>query len=79
MSGDSTQNSIRLAIDGVAAGGIVGSFLSILPPIAAVLSIVWFSIQIYESKTFQEWRRRRRERRIARLREAIDRLNGGRG
>jgi hypothetical protein len=74
-----SQNIGRLAIDGVAAGGVVGSFLSLLPPIAAVLSIVWFSIQIYESKTFQGWLRARRARRIARLRKAIDRLGGGRG
>lgn len=41
--------------DTVAAGTIVGTFLGWLPTIAAVLSCIWFAIQISESATFKRF------------------------
>tara|TARA_R100001594_G_scaffold142700_1_gene189849 strand:+ start:97 stop:255 length:159 start_codon:yes stop_codon:yes gene_type:complete len=49
---------IKPVIDGVAIVGGVGSWLSLLPDIAAVFTIVWLSIRIWESKTVREWRKR---------------------
>lgn len=58
------------SVDGVAAGAIVGSLLGYLPAFAALAAIVWYAIQVYESKTVQKWVRvhrlkKRRARRLA--------------
>lgn len=39
--------------DGVSALVAVGALASILPPIAALLTIVWTGIRIWETKTIQ--------------------------
>ena len=49
---------IRHAFDWISAGAIVGSLVGYLPPLAAALAIIWYCIQIYESKTFQGWLKR---------------------
>lgn len=36
-----------------AAGAVIGTLVGYLPTIAAVLAIVWYCIQIWESKTFR--------------------------
>ena len=53
---------INRAGDAAATGIAVGSVLGWLPALAAVVSIVWFSIQIWESKTIQSFVQRWRER-----------------
>lgn len=77
-SEDLAQHPIRLALDLVAGGTVVGSMVGALPALAGVLSIVWFLIQIYESKTYQrfviEWARRRKVRRLRRLRALSSKL-----
>lgn len=42
-------------IDVAAVTGGVGSWLSIFPDIAAVFTIVWLSIRIWESTTVKRW------------------------
>jgi len=38
----------------VAAGGVLAAWMiCVLPPAAALLAIVWYAIQIYESRTVQ--------------------------
>lgn len=39
--------------DGFSGSLLLGSLLDVLPSIAAILSIIWFSIRIYESETVQ--------------------------
>ena len=72
LASDPSQYPIAKAIDAVAAGAIVGSFLGWLPVIASVVSIIWFVIQITESHTFvtwhNNWKTRSREKKLARLR-----------
>lgn len=41
--------------DAIAAGTIVGTFMGWMPKIAALLSAVWFIIQITESQTFKRF------------------------
>lgn len=59
-------------MDVAAASAIAATFLQWLPPISAVLGIIWFLIQIWESKTLQTalvgWRERKRINRLKRLR-----------
>ncbi|MGD9878925.1 MAG: hypothetical protein AB7F22_07800 [Reyranella sp.] len=44
-------NQVRAGIDAAAAAGIVAALVGWLPAIAAALGIVWYLIQIAESKT----------------------------
>lgn len=39
--------------DGVSALVVLGALASILPPIAALFTIIWIGIRIYETKTAQ--------------------------
>lgn len=59
-----TTNPAVHAIDAGAAGLIMGTFVGWLPGIAAFLAVVWYLIQIWESRTFTNWRLRRREHKI---------------
>lgn len=58
---DATNHPVAKAIDAIAVGSIVGTIMGWLPTAATILSIIWFGIQIYESKTFKNlcrWLRR---------------------
>ena len=46
-------------IDYTSIGVAFGSLLQWLPSVAAILSIVWTLIRIYETKTVQSWLKRR--------------------
>lgn len=76
----------------ISLGTLFAALSGIAPPIAALLSAVWFAVQIYESRTFQHWKRNRqmksRAKKLAKLRarekvtlaeiEAIERLRHAR-
>jgi hypothetical protein len=57
--------------DIVSAGAIVASFLGYVPLIAALFALVWYMIQIWESRTVQHWWRNRqmvkKAKKVARL------------
>ena len=42
-------------VDALSILTVLGTLVDILPAIAAILSIVWSVIRIYESKTVQGW------------------------
>jgi len=50
---------------------VFGTILGFLPPLAALVAVIWYLIQIAESKTYRDWRmdrqRVKKERKIARL------------
>jgi hypothetical protein len=46
---------------------LTGSLFGIIPAIAGVAALVWYIIQIVESRTVQEWLRKRNARKIVRL------------
>lgn len=58
----------------MSGAAVVGAFVGLLPPIAALVGVVYYSIQIYESPTVQQWNATRRARKIMRYRERIDKL-----
>lgn len=61
-------NVVRYTADGISGIAIVGTLLGYLPSIAALAGIIWYGVQIYESKTVQKGIRRwRLKRRVARL------------
>lgn len=44
--------------DAASASAIVGSFLNLLPKLAAVVALLWYCILIWESRTSLSWRAR---------------------
>lgn len=65
--------------DGVSATAIVGAIIGALPALAALVGVIYYAIQIFESVTFQKhlsrWKVARHRRRVGRLmknREAIN-------
>lgn len=47
------DESYKFAIDLVSAGAVVGMVMNILTPLAAIFTIVWTGIRIYETNTVQ--------------------------
>ena len=52
------QEQIKLVGDGTALGVTVATLLSWLPHMAALASLVWTLLRIYELKTVQKWLKR---------------------
>jgi uncharacterized membrane protein YbaN (DUF454 family) len=52
---DQHIQAAKVAADTVSAAAIVGVFVQVLPPIAALMAILWYAVQIYESHTVQSW------------------------
>ena len=46
---------IKAAIDGVSIATVIGTLSQFLPPLAALFTIIWTLIRIYETKTVQGW------------------------
>jgi hypothetical protein len=62
----------------VSAGAIVGAIVGYLPAVAALVAVVWYLVQLYESHTVQHYLRGRRERKIAKLTLELARLQAQR-
>lgn len=45
----------KAAIDGLSVATAVATLAAWLPPLAALASLVWTGIRIYETKTVQGW------------------------
>ena len=45
----------KQVVDGLSMATVVGELVDLLPAIAAVFTIVWTGIRIYETKTVQKW------------------------
>ncbi len=46
---------LKNTMDAAAVVGGVGSWFSLLPDIAALFTIVWLSLRIWESATVKKW------------------------
>jgi hypothetical protein len=58
----------------LSGAALVGSIVGWFPGVAAVVALLWYGIQIYESKTYQNWKQGRRLRKLAVLRIEMARL-----
>tara|TARA_R110000796_G_scaffold180782_1_gene297307 strand:- start:72 stop:242 length:171 start_codon:yes stop_codon:yes gene_type:complete len=47
------QEETKIIIDAVAIGGTVGTLAGFLPPLAALATIVWTCLRIWETDTIQ--------------------------
>jgi hypothetical protein len=52
----------KTALDIASGAIVVVTWASWLPPVAALFSIVWTGIRIWETRTVQGWAQRRRDR-----------------
>ena len=46
---------LKHILDALSFGTMLGAMLQMLPNVAALLTIVWTILRIYESKTVQQW------------------------
>lgn len=54
MPHEHLTDATKHVIDGVSVATAVGTLMQILPSIAALFTIVWTAIRIYETKTIQK-------------------------
>lgn len=57
--------------NGLSAGAIISTFAGWTPSIAAIVALIWYLIQIYESATVQRWLANRRVVKLARLKARV--------
>ena len=48
------HDTIKPIVDMVSVATVVGTLMNLLPAIAALFTIVWTAIRIYESRTVQQ-------------------------
>jgi len=75
MTLEQMPGAAKLSGDVVSAGIVVGTLAQLLPSIAAILTIVWTSIRIYETTTIQ----RLIDRVLGRSAPAADQQENARG
>tara|TARA_R110000868_G_scaffold404367_1_gene682444 strand:+ start:336 stop:500 length:165 start_codon:yes stop_codon:yes gene_type:complete len=51
-------DGIKSAVDVAAVSAGIGSWLTLLPDAAALLSVIWLALRIWETKTVQRLLRR---------------------
>jgi len=49
------EEALTKVVDFTSIGVLLGSLVNILPAVAAIFTIVWTCIRIYETKTIQKW------------------------
>jgi FtsH-binding integral membrane protein len=54
MSGHN-QEAAKLITDGLSVVTVAGTLAGLLPAIAALFTIIWTGIRIYETNTVQRW------------------------
>jgi hypothetical protein len=54
------DESTKTLVDTASVATVVGTLAGILPAIAALFTIVWTCIRIYESRTVQDFLKRRK-------------------
>lgn len=54
MAHEHLTEPTKHVIDGVSVATAIGTIMQILPAIAALFTIVWTAIRIYETKTMQK-------------------------
>ena len=55
------QDTIKHLGDALSVGTVLGTIAGYLPAVAALVTIIWTGIRIYETQTVQRWLKRRRE------------------
>lgn len=54
-----TQELAKTGMDAISVFTMLGALIKVLPAIAALLTIIWTGIRIYETRTVQDWLKKR--------------------
>lgn len=49
------DEGVKHVVDGLSLVTVLGTLVDILPAVAAVFTIIWTAIRIYETETVQRW------------------------
>ena len=52
---ESVSESVKYVIDALSFATVLGTLINMLPSVAALFTILWTAIRIYETKTVQGW------------------------
>jgi hypothetical protein len=52
---DTTHETAKHILDALSLVTVVGTLIDMLPSVAAVFTIIWTGIRIWETKTVQSW------------------------
>lgn len=55
-----SSETIKHAVDGLSIVTVLGTLAEILPALAALFSLVWSVIRIWETETVQNWLKRKK-------------------
>ena len=55
-----TTEGVKHVVDGLSIVTVLGTLADILPALAALFSLVWSLIRIWETQTVQDWVKRRK-------------------
>lgn len=58
----SASSIVRVVGDVGSFGIVVGTLTKILPPLAALVTIMWIGFQFYHSEPVKAWRMRRKDK-----------------
>ena len=59
--GDNSKQTLA-TVDAISVSTVIGTLMGLLPTMAALFTIVWTVIRIYETDTVQGWLRKRKQR-----------------
>lgn len=55
------DETTKHVVDGLSVATVLGALTAWLPPVAALFTIIWTAIRIWETKTVQGWLGRKHE------------------
>lgn len=64
-----SNRAFNVSVDLISASAIIGAFVGALPALAGLAGLIWYALQIWESKTVQKrvrlWKSKARAKRLA--------------
>lgn len=57
-----TELAIKAVADTAAYSIVFATIVKLLPPLAALISILWIGFQFYHSEPMKEWRQKRKDK-----------------
>ena len=55
------HDTVKHAVDALSVVTVLGTLMDFLPSVAALFTIVWTAIRIYETRTVQGWLNRKED------------------
>lgn len=52
---DNGGETLKYIADGLSVVTVIGTLINVLPSVAAIFTIIWTGIRIYETDTVQRW------------------------